>query len=181
MQYNGDQGSLIRQLITSQVIRHTTIAALSAPRRNYLAVSQEKNKLTILQLSALLSGGDSNRKKLTLPRLATLTLPFMALTMATNPIRDDVIAVCGLKDCEVVMIGTGGSISSPLVVTSGLEGQNHIIKPLWVYGSEMELSLVCTDCVKIYDLGKDTSAPVYHFLIPSGKIRDAAFIIQVYI
>lgn len=99
MQYNGDQGSTIRQLINSQVVRRSTIAALSAPaaRRNYLAVSQEKGKLTILQLGALLSGAEVGKKKLTLPRLATITLPFTVLTMATNPLRDDVIVVCGLK------------------------------------------------------------------------------------
>jgi E3 ubiquitin-protein ligase UBR4 len=99
MTYNGDQGSLIRQLINSQIIRRTTIAALTAPtaRRHYLAMSQEKGKLTILQLGALLSGAETGKKKLTLPRLATLTLPFTALTMAANPLRDDVLAVCGLK------------------------------------------------------------------------------------
>jgi len=99
MTFNGDQGSLIRQLINSQVIRRNTIAGLSAPgaRRHYLAMSQEKGKLTILQLSSLLSGADSGKKKLTLPRLATVTLPFTVLTMAANQLRDDVLAVCGLK------------------------------------------------------------------------------------
>jgi len=44
-----------------------------------------------------LSGADAGKKKLTLPRLASVTLPFTALTMASNAMRDDVIAVCGLK------------------------------------------------------------------------------------
>lgn len=101
MTYNGDQGSVIRQLILSQVIRRNAIASLSAPsiRRHYLAVSQEKGKVTVLQLGALLSGADTGKKKLTLPRLATITLPFTVLTMASNPMRDDVLAVCGLKVC----------------------------------------------------------------------------------
>lgn len=99
MTYNGDQGALIRQLITSQVIRRTTMAPLTAPgaRRHYLAMSQEKGKLTILQMGALLSGAETGKKKLTLPRLAAMTLPFTVLTMAANQLRDDTLAVCGLK------------------------------------------------------------------------------------
>jgi E3 ubiquitin-protein ligase UBR4 len=102
MTFNGDQGSLIRQLISSQVIRRTAIAGLSAPtaRRHYLAMSQEKGKLTVLQLGALLLGADSGKKKLTLPKLASVTVPFTVLTMASNQLRDDVLAVCGLKVIE---------------------------------------------------------------------------------
>ncbi|ODM96234.1 E3 ubiquitin-protein ligase UBR4, partial [Orchesella cincta] len=180
MTYNGDQGSVIRQLIVSQVIRRNAIASLSAPsiRRHYLAVSQEKGKVTVLQLGALLSGADTGKKKLTLPRLATITLPFTVLTMASNPMRDDVLAVCGLKDCHILVVGTGGSISSHLVLQPQLESQNHILKPLWLPGSQTSLALLTADAVKVYDLGKDVISPMFYFLLPSGKVRDATFVIQ---
>lgn len=181
MTYNGDQGSIIRALISSQVIKRTTIAALAAPgaRRHYLAMSQEKGKLTILQMGALLSGAETGKKKLTLPRLATLTLPFTVLTMAANPLRDDVLAVCGLKECHVLVIGTGGSISSHIVLQPQLEGQNHIIKPMWIPGSQSELAILTSESVKVYDLGKDVISPTFYFLLPSGKVRDATFVVQV--
>ena len=172
----------IRQLINAQVIRRNTIAALSTPvgRRNFLAVSQEKAKLTILQLGALFCGPEANKKKLSLPRLATLPhISFTALTMATNPIRDDVLAICGLKDCQVIVIGTAGAIVSHLTVKAQLDSQNHIIKPIWVPGSQTELALTTSDGVKVYDLAKDTDEPIFHFLLPSGKVRDATFVIQV--
>jgi len=77
------------------------------------------------------------------------------------------------------VIGTGGSISSHVVLQPQLEGQNHIIKPLWLPGSQTQLALLSADAVKIYDLGKDAISPKYYFLLPSGKVRDATFVVQV--
>jgi E3 ubiquitin-protein ligase UBR4 len=98
--------------------------------------------------------------------------------MATNPIRDDVLALCGLKDCQIIVLGTAGAIVSQLTVKAQLDSQNHIIKPIWVPGTQTELALVTSDGVKIYDLAKDTDEPVFHFLLPSGKVRDSTFVIQ---
>jgi E3 ubiquitin-protein ligase UBR4 len=77
-----------------------------------------------------------------------------------------------------LVIGTGGSISSHMVLQPQLEGQNHIIKPLWLPGSHTKMALLSADAVKIYDLGKDVISPVYYFLLPSGKVRDATFVSQ---
>lgn len=77
-----------------------------------------------------------------------------------------------------MVVGTGGSISSHLVLQPQLEGQNHIIKPLWLPGSQTCLALLTADAVKVYDLGKDIISPIYYFLLPSGKVRDATFVIQ---
>lgn len=68
MNYSGDQGQTIRQLISSHVLRRVAMCCLSAPhgKRQYLAVSHEKGKVTILQLSALLKQADSTKRKLTL-------------------------------------------------------------------------------------------------------------------
>ena len=42
-------------------------------------------------------------------------------------------------------------------------------------GSQTELALVTADFVKVYDLSVDAISPVYYFLLPSSKIRDATF------
>lgn len=68
MNYSGDQGQTIRQLITAHMLRRVAMCVLASPhgKRQHLAVSHEKGKLTILQLSALLKQADSSKKKLTL-------------------------------------------------------------------------------------------------------------------
>lgn len=70
-------------------------------------------------------------------------------------------------------------MGSHMVLQPQLEGQNHIIKPLWLPGSYTQMALLSADAVKIYDMGKDVISPVYYFLLPSGKVRDATFVIQV--
>ena len=68
MNYSGDAGQQIRQLITSHVLRRVAMCCLTSPhgKRQHLAVSHEKGKITILQLSALLKQADSSKRKLTL-------------------------------------------------------------------------------------------------------------------
>lgn len=66
--YSGDQGQTIRQLITSHVLRRISMCALTSPqsRKQHLAISNEKGKVTVLQLSALLKQAHSSKRKLTL-------------------------------------------------------------------------------------------------------------------
>jgi len=61
------------------------------------AVSHEKGKITVLQLSALLKQADSSKRKLTLTRLASAPIPFTVLSITGNQWNEDFLAVCGLK------------------------------------------------------------------------------------
>lgn len=49
MNYSGDQGQTIRQLISAHVLRRVAMCVLSSPhgRRQHLAVSHEKGKVSI--------------------------------------------------------------------------------------------------------------------------------------
>ncbi|KAG7276340.1 hypothetical protein CRUP_032395 [Coryphaenoides rupestris] len=144
MNYSGDQGQTIRQLISAHVLRRVAMCVLSSPhgRRQHLAVSHEKGKITVLQLSALLKQADSSKRKLTLTRLASAPVPFTVLSLTGNPCNEDYLAVCGLKDCHVLTFSSTGSVSDHL----------------------------------IYDLSSDALSPMYYFLLPSSKIRDATFL-----
>jgi E3 ubiquitin-protein ligase UBR4 len=66
--------------------------------------------------------------------------------------------------------------SGLIVLQPALEGSNHIVKAIWLPGSKSELAIVTADFVKIYDLSVDKLAPMYYFLLPMGKIRDATFV-----
>lgn len=178
MNFSGEQGQTIRQLLTAHMIRRGIMCCLNSGggKRQHLAVSHEKGKITVLQLSALLKQADSSQKKLTLTRLASAPVPFTVLSMVSNPINQNFLAVCGLKDCRVLTFNANGGVSDQLVLQPQLEAANYIIKPMWLPGSQTQLAVITADYVKIYDLGLDVLSPTYYFLIPSGKIRDTTFI-----
>lgn len=177
MNYSGDQGQMIRQLLSAHMIRRVAMCCLSSPhgKRQHLAVSHEKGKITVLQLSALLKQADSSKRKLTLTRLASAPIPFTVLSITGNPWNEDFLAVCGIKDCHVVTFSTNGLVADHLVLHPQLEGGNFIIKAIWLPGSQTELALVTADFIKIYDLSKDAVRPKYFFLVPAGKVRDCTF------
>ncbi|CAL1532573.1 unnamed protein product [Lymnaea stagnalis] len=178
MNYSGDQGQAIRQLITGHMMRRVAMCVLSSPhgKRQHLAVSHEKGKMTILQLSALLKQADSSKKKLTLTRLSSAPVPFTVLSITGNPCNEDYLAVCGLKDCHVMTFTSSGTVADHLVLHPSLTSGNFIIKAVWLPGSQTELAIITADFVKIYDLGVDAISPQYFFLLPSGKVRDVTFI-----
>ncbi|XP_032676900.1 protein purity of essence isoform X4 [Odontomachus brunneus] len=177
MNYSGDQGQTIRQLLSAHMIRRVAMCCLSSPhgKRQHLAVSHEKGKITVLQLSALLKQADSSKRKLTLTRLASAPVPFTVLSVTGNQWNEDFLAVCGFKDCHVLTFNSSGTVSDHLVLHPQLDSGNFIIKALWLPGAQTQLALVTADFVKIYDLGRDALSPQYYFLVPTGKIRDCTF------
>jgi len=151
--------------------------ASSFGKRQHLAVSHEKGKITLLQLSTLLKQADCSKKKFTLSRLSSAPIPFTVLSMASNSCNEDYLAVCGLKDCHVLTFNSSGNVSGHLLLHPQLETGNYLIKSLWIPGTQTDLALVTVDFVKIYDLSVNVSVPQYFFLLPSGKIRDCTFVI----
>lgn len=101
LNYSGEQGQTIRQLVSAHMIRRVAMCCLASPggKRQHLAVSHEKGKITVLQLSSLLKQHDSAKRKLTLTRLSSAPVPFTVLSITANPANDDFLAVCGLKVC----------------------------------------------------------------------------------
>ncbi|XP_056641011.1 E3 ubiquitin-protein ligase UBR4 isoform X2 [Diorhabda sublineata] len=180
MSYAGEQGQTIRQLLSAHIVRRIAMCCMTSTqgRRQHLAVSHEKGKITVLQLSALLKQADSSTRKLTLTRLSTAPIPFTVLSLSSNLCNEDFLAVCGLKDCHILTFTSGGSVSDHLVLHPQLETGNFIVKAIWLPGSQTKLALVTADFVKIYDLALDALSPQYFFLVPSGKIRDCTFMYE---
>ncbi|KAK8723161.1 hypothetical protein OTU49_011870, partial [Cherax quadricarinatus] len=178
LNYSGEQGQTIRQLVSAHMIRRVAMCCLASPggKRQHLAVSHEKGKITVLQLSSLLKQHDSAKRKLTLTRLSSAPVPFTVLSITANPANDDYLAVCGLKDCHVLTFASAGSVSDHLVLHPQLESGNYIIRAVWLPGQQTQLALVTAEFVKIYDLSIDSLSPQYFFLLPSGKIKDACFV-----
>uniref|UniRef100_A0A2R5LN58 Putative e3 ubiquitin-protein ligase ubr4 n=1 Tax=Ornithodoros turicata TaxID=34597 RepID=A0A2R5LN58_9ACAR len=178
MNYSGEQGQTIRQLLSAHMIRRVAMCCLASThgKRQHLAVSHEKGKITLLQLSALLKQADSSKRKLTITRLASAPVPFTVLSIAGNPCNEDYLAVCGLRDCHILTFSSSGSVSEHLVLHPQLETGNYIIKAIWLPGSQTELAVVTADFVKIYDLSVDALSAQFYFLLPTGRVRDCCFV-----
>ncbi|XP_058454823.1 protein purity of essence [Malaya genurostris] len=180
MNFSGEQGQTIKQLLSSNLVRRVALCCLASPhgKRQQLAVSHEKGKVTILQLSALLKQADAAKKKLTLTRLASAPIPCTVLSLASNPANEDFLAVCGLKECHILTFTSTGATNEHIILTPQLETGNFIKRAIWLPCSQTKLALVTADFVKIYDLADDSYSPQYYFLVPSGKIRDCTFVYQ---
>ncbi|XP_058117751.1 protein purity of essence [Anopheles ziemanni] len=177
MNYSGEQGQTIKQLLSNNMVRRVALCCLASPhgKRQQLAISHEKGKVTILQLSALLKQADAAKRKLTLTRLASAPVPCTVLSLASNPANEDFLAVCGLKECHILTFTSSGTATDHIVLTPQLETGNFIKRAIWLPSSQTKLALVTADFVKIYDLAEDSYSPQYYFLVPSGKIRDCTF------
>lgn len=180
MNFSGEQGQTIRQLLSTNLVRRVALCCLSSPhgKRQHLAVSHEKGKVMILQLSALLKQADASKRKLTLSRLSSAPIPCIVLSLSSNPANEDFLAVCGLKECHILTFSGAGAVNDHIVLTPQLETGNFIKRAIWLPGSQTKLALVTADFVKIYELAEDTFSPQYYFVVPSGKIRDCTFIHQ---
>ena len=131
MNYSGDQGQQIRQLLTAHMVRRVVMCCLSSGpngKRQHLAVAHEKGRITVLQLSALLRQADSAQKKLTLTRLTSAPVPFTVLSVVADTVNEDYLAVTGLKDCHVLTLSSSGNVAEHLVLHPQLDANNFIIK-----------------------------------------------------
>lgn len=142
-----------------------------------LLVAHDKNRISVVQLNLLLGQVyGSSRRKLSPKKLAAITFPFTVMTMAHNPLNDELIAVCGLKECHVLSLARTGSVTGHYSLMMTLDTNNYIIKALWLPNSQTELAIVTIEFIKIYDLSReDRDSPLYNFVIPSRKIRDMTF------
>ncbi len=118
MTFTGDDGSQIRQLIQSHQLRRVSMCSiLTNGPNNYLIITHEKGKsshFTILQLNTLLksqegssSGGgssDSNKNKLTLTKLNTISVPFTLISCSSNQFNPNLLCLTGLKDCIIMSL-----------------------------------------------------------------------------
>ncbi|XP_065191781.1 E3 ubiquitin-protein ligase UBR4-like isoform X2 [Sycon ciliatum] len=193
VQVNGEQGNVIRQLLSSCTIKRSAMCAVVSLRnkKQHVAVNPDKGKITILQVSGLLrqfdnqrrktpasgesgSQTESKRRKVT-TRMTSTSVPFTVLSLTSNPVNDEYVAVCGHRDLHVLAFAPSspGTVQQHISLHPAVEGNNCIIKALWIPGSQTQLAVITSDFIKIWDLGVDVLSPIYNFMLPSGKIIDA--------
>ena len=93
--------------------------------------------------------------------------------MCHNPCNEDYLVVCGLKDCQLLVLNSSGQVTKRTILHPSVGNNGYIIKPLWIPGSKNSLVLVANSFVKIYDIRVDVLSPKYYFLVLNGTIKDA--------
>ena len=185
LSFTNEHGQQIKQLLSTNSIRRQGMCLIEH-NRQHLVVSQEKGKqsmITIVQLNSLLkqanlSIDNSAKKKINLTKLNSINVPFTILSMQPNQLNPDYIALTGLKDCHIFNIDQNGQLKEPTIILQpNLDSTgNYIIKSQWIANrNQTQLALLTADFIKIYDLHTDTISPIYHFILPTGKVRDCTF------
>ncbi|KAH9392409.1 Ubiquitin protein ligase E3 component n-recognin 4 [Tyrophagus putrescentiae] len=171
-------GAIIRRSSMLVLCASNTYNATSAALNPcLLLVAHDKNRISVVQLNLLLGQVyGSSRRKLSPKKLAAIIFLFRVMTMTHNPLNDELIAVCGLKECHVLSLARTGFVTGHYSLMMTLDTNNYIIKALWLPNSQTELAIVTIEFIKIYDLSReDRDSPLYNFVIPSRKIRNMTF------
>ena len=83
----------------------------------------------------------------------------------------------GAKDCVAVVMNPDTNTNESIPVDVGpIDSSNFIVKAMWMADSQTELLIATLDFVKIFDLAKSVSKPVYNLLIANGKVRDVTLV-----
>lgn len=180
MNYTGERANMVKHLIGNHTLRRVCMTSLFSPlgKRQHLVISHEKGKITLLQLNALLRQADSSKKKLTLTRVASAPMPFSVISIVANQFNEDVLAVCGMRDCHVLTFTSSGLVSNHIELDLDLtQASDYVIKAIWIPGSQTELAVVTSEMVKIFDLAESPQDPKYNLKLAFGKLKDVTFII----
>lgn len=93
--------------------------------------------------------------------------------MTHNPCNEDLLVVCGLTECQLLVINSSGQVTSRSLLHPSVGSTGYIVKAVWVSGSLHKLVLVSDSFVKVYDTHMDVISPTYYFVLDEGKIKDA--------
>lgn len=145
-----------------------------------LLVTHNGNKLSLYDLVHLLTqiyAANSRVKKITPNRLATVQLPFDIMSISANPVNDELVAVVGMKELQVLHLDRLHKTHKLRPIPLGVELGNNLIKTFWLPDRPAQLVVLTEDFVKIYDLTLETGFqdPLYHFVFSQHKFHDATF------
>lgn len=117
LNFTGDHGTLIKQLLNNNSVKRNFIVCMyqSCIRSEQLLVLYDKNKLSVYSLSSFLSFNQtSNKQKISIPKLNTIPIPCIALSLICNTACDELLAVVGVKECHILQISKNGLLKQHL-------------------------------------------------------------------
>ncbi|KAI5072138.1 hypothetical protein GOP47_0012244 [Adiantum capillus-veneris] len=152
-------------------------SVLSTNGRGKLAVG-EGDKVTIFDVEQVIGPPSSTPvtvDKTTVKPLSKNSVRFELVHLEFNRANESYLAVAGYEDCQIFTVNSRGEVTDRLAVELALQ-DSHICRVLWVPGSQVQLMVVTSRFVKVYDLSQDNISPVQYCTILEDHIMDASLI-----
>uniref|UniRef100_A0A5S6Q953 UBR-type domain-containing protein n=1 Tax=Trichuris muris TaxID=70415 RepID=A0A5S6Q953_TRIMR len=176
--YTVDCTTMVSQLLAGNTLTRMLACQVytDEPEDLFIAVAHEKFKLTII---GMFSSEDDLSSTSDYTRNCTDTFPFMILSVSTSPSGKRLIAVCGVKECQVIRLDILMELfEERCVLNVPSSNANYIVKSVWIPDSTSQLALLLCNEVVIYDLSLDEQNPILTYTLPVGKVVDATFVCQ---
>ena len=165
----------MRQLISSHMLRRVAMCCLSSAhgKRQHLAVSHEKGKVTILQLSALLRQADSSKRKLTLTVCSVLFVVPLLLSLLSG-VRL-VVVICSSSFCSSPHFSLAVSNSYLYLLFSNLLplSSHHILGlPHLLFPSTLGICYLCQFFIsQSFHMSNPFQPNPHHFLLKTPSFH----------
>ncbi|TVU10927.1 hypothetical protein EJB05_44482, partial [Eragrostis curvula] len=150
---------------------------LSISTRGKLAVG-EGDKVAIFDVGQIIgqpTAAPITADKTNVKPLSRNIVRFEIVHLVFNPLMDHYLAVAGYEDCQVLTLNSRGEVTDRLAIELALQGA-YIRRVEWVPGSQVQLMVVTSRFVKIYDLSQDNISPMHYFTVADDIIVDASLV-----
>lgn len=171
--FTGEAGNQIRKILTENVIQRNYVGLLHDGKEKFLLVLHDKNKLSLLALSSLLSK-KSRGATTAVSRQSSTTMSFPIMSVAVSPTASNVV-VCSTREVCVLLIDAG-SFGRQISLNLNLSPSQYITRIHWAPNSSVIVAVSTNENVKIFDLSKDVISPVYNFKPVTGVLTDFTFL-----
>ncbi|KAI5665767.1 hypothetical protein M9H77_15620 [Catharanthus roseus] len=151
---------------------------LSVSSKGRLAVG-EGDRVAIFDIGQLIgqaTGAPVTADKANVKPLSKNVVRFEIVHLVFNLVVDNYLAVAGYEDCQVLTLNHRGEVTDRLAIELALQGA-YIRRVEWVPGSQVQLMVVTSKFVKIYDLSQDNISPMHYFTLPDDMIVDATLVV----
>ena len=100
-------------LLSFSVIRNSlcALSTISNMHSQYMLVALDKGKFTTIHRSSLIkSDSNSTKNKLNISKICNGNVPFTVIRMDANPLCENFVAFCGIRECCVVVLQSNGQV-----------------------------------------------------------------------
>ena len=169
-----DGNDAIRKVLLENSIHRNFVGVLEEKREKYIVVLQDKNKMSLLALSTLLSR-KSNSSTNAVSRQSHYTASFTVMNILPSPYGQFILQ-SGIREAIIHSI-KNGVFGEKISLHLNTPSTDFITQTRWISQIEGYLAISTTRNVKIYNFVEDTMCPLYNFRvdIDSGLIHDFTY------
>ena len=148
-------------------------SAISASTKGYVAIA-ENGFVNIGYCPKLL---ENDKSPVAFKSICKHSTNFQVLHASFNNVNPNFLAIAGLKECKILTLNARGEVTDNLVVNLALDFDDRatINQIIWLPDSQVRFAVVTSSFIKVFDLSKDSIAPIHYFHLLDDSIRMATF------